>query len=959
MEKEVFKNILDVWDKYIEEDPKFVNLSDTYGNNFTRRESDDIASKVYRYLKNNGIGKDTFVLINLQRSYKPICAVIGVLKAGAAFALVENTYAPERIAFIKKDCNAQIEINEEVWPEILKLEPLRGHEEVDDHDLCLSLYTSGTTGTPKGVLHEYGQIKYTIMSQLRPDGSFNETPKTRFGSVAPLNFAASIKTMFHFVYCGGHIYIIDDATVKNPRKLDLFFVKNRINETFLSPSLLRMKGNELGPFVKHLYTGSEPANNCYLKNGIVDNLYCMSESLFTVCSFRIEKPYAVCPIGNPNFDLDIKIVKEDGSLAKKGEKGEFCYRNPYCRGYINNPKENEIHFKDGYFHTGDLAVYKDGNYVLLGRSDDMIKIDGNRIEPSEIEAAFNSITGASTSVAKGFEKEGFIVLYYKDNLTFNEDEVIEKLKNKLPYYMIPSIFIKVEAFPLTASGKVDKKNLPLPKEQLLEKYVAPKDEFEEKLVKAFQDILEIKKLGVKDDFFKLGGNSIKAMEVLSKLDDEVLSSAIIYKGRTVEKIAKLYYEAKKNFLTIEQKEELGKKLSQPLNHQQKFFYSTVSDLSIDFYRCYRFNKYVPSKKIVDGINAYIAKNSSFNLVLNKDKNGNIYQVYNSKKPSVKIEKAKESDIKSLVKNFVRPFGVNEPLIRFKVVKTALYSYLFFHGSHVVLDGASVHFLMEDLMKCINGSASDITETYAFAWLYDESQNLLINRSEDKKWYDQTYFTQDYNFSVKTDSSGKGTSMFTRDVKINLNKVNEYIKKNNITINLLINSAVLFAKCEFNNNRKEAIYWNYDNRKNAKDKAGVTIKPLISAIDLDKVSSLVDIFTSINEQNQQQFDKVYYNFAVSNTNYTKPQVTVTYIADWFNKPMSNFIAKEITLENNNIDPNKPRNLSLFTFSHDKDNLIFNYNYYSNLITKESADKFINLVEFAFNEILENRVPKFNK
>ena len=123
---------------------------------------DRISGQVYAYLKQKGVGKEDFVLINLTRGVLPVVAIVGVLKAEAAFALVEDNYAPERIEYIRKDCGCKAEINKDAWEEILKCAPLAGHEQPDEHDAAYAIYTSGTTGNPKGVLHEYGNIRECI-----------------------------------------------------------------------------------------------------------------------------------------------------------------------------------------------------------------------------------------------------------------------------------------------------------------------------------------------------------------------------------------------------------------------------------------------------------------------------------------------------------------------------------------------------------------------------------------------------------------------------------------------------------------------------------------------------------------------------------------------------------------------------------------------------------------------------
>lgn len=203
------------------------------------------------------------------------------------------------------------------------------------------------------------------------------------------------------------------STIKNPAALARFFLTKRITITFLTPSYVRKLGNNTGPFLRMLFVGSEPANNLYNKNLDLINIYACSESGFAVGFFKIDKAYETCPIGRPQVDTKIVLLSEDGSEVAEGETGELCFVKPFVRGYINLPEETEKAFRDGLYHSGDLAkIDENGNYVLLGRSGDMIKINGNRIEPAEIEAAVKHALKIDWCAARGFEEELPLRLLY-------------------------------------------------------------------------------------------------------------------------------------------------------------------------------------------------------------------------------------------------------------------------------------------------------------------------------------------------------------------------------------------------------------------------------------------------------------------------------------------------------------------------------------------------------------------
>ena len=961
-DKEInFEYCMKVWKKHVLEDPNSVILSDSFGNQIERQNADLISSSIFAYLKENNIGKSCFVLINLDRGIKPVLAIMGVLKAGAAFAVVESDYAKDRIDFIRQDCNAVFEINEENWHSIISTKPLDGFEEVDDHDICLNVYTSGTTGTPKGVCHEYGQLKLEMLSEQNEDGSWRETRETRWGLVAPLNFVASLKIVVHFLYSGGHLYVLDYDTVKNPRKLNAFFLKNRINETFLSPSLIRIKGSEYGPFMRFIYTGAEPANQIMVKGAKLVNTYTMSESFFTVSEFIIDHPYDSVPIGKPRFSLPVKLLRENGELAQEGECGEFCYYNPYCRGYNNNPLENELHFIDGWFHTGDLAVFENGQYILKGRSDDMVKISGNRIEPSEIESTCCNILGLKACVAKGFEKEGVVALYYAEDKLIDEKIIREKLEAFLPYYMIPSYFIKIDRLPISSSGKIVRKGLALPKIIHRADYVAPTNEFEQKLAMHFENVLAVDHIGIEDDFFALGGSSLKVMELLAEIEEDMeLTPSLIFKGRTIKKIEALLQEEIINSMTPEEKEKEGRKNAYPLNDTMRWIWEPEYDGSLDFFRGMKLNTLIPAKIIEKGINKYINLNSTFNMVVRKDNSGNHVFAYSKKTPHVEVERMSEKEFVVARDNFVKPFGEEEPLIRIRCIRTPLHTYLLFHGSHMVLDGAAMHLLMEDLMKCILNKPVD--PIYYFAWAFEENRRLKSpSISENRQYFKETYFDKDATVRLKVDEgcTEEGYN-FTIPASVSLKAVQEYCKKEEISINLFLIAATLIALSAYNDSDENMIYWNYDNRGPKDNHAGLMIRVLFAAMNRGEIHNLRELYQSLNQQNQEMFWRCFEKDFYLDYKYGTSVMVVTYLEDWFSSDaFPKFVGSTFNLINNCPASDDSGKACVLMCSHEKGKLFATLQYGLSYNKPESANNFIAMLQYTMEEMIsKNDLPDFN-
>lgn len=947
--------LVDAWKQHLQTDRNAVVLSDSFGKEYRRYEVDEMSDRVHAFLKENGIGKDDVVLIHLDRGVKPVIAIMGVMKAGAAFTVVESGYAEERVSFIYKDCAAKLELGESNWGEALACEPVKEYARPDDHDLALCVYTSGTSGTPKGVMHEYGQLKLEMISETREDGTWRENQKTRWGLVAPLNFVASLKIVVHFMYCGGHLYVMDYNTVKNPLKLAAFFLKNRIDETFLSPSLLRLKGEDLGPFMKFVYTGAEPANNVALKSGELINTYTMSESFFTVSEFIIKHPYSVAPIGKPRFNLDIRLLDEDGNDVPDGATGEICFYNPYCRGYINLDSSNQRQFVDHFLYTGDLAAYENGRFVLKGRRDDMIKIDGNRIEPAEIESVCRKELGLSWCAAKGFEKEGVVALYYTDNVVIDEADARQKLEKSLPYYMIPAFFVHVDTMPLTKSGKLNRGIFQLPTAAFLEDYIAPRNEFEEKLAAAMAKVLHLDRIGIKDDFFKLGGNSVQTMQVLAELNIDTLDVGLLYRGRTIEKIAEYYATEMKEHMSDEEKEAEGRKHRYPLSFLLKWVWLSANNGTNDFIAAFRLSPLVSLKKLQKTLNAYIHTNSSFNLVI-EDDDGVPVQVYSEKTPHVEIETMTEKEVEELRKTFIRPFEYGECLYRIRLIKTRLHEYLFFQMSHLLSDGSGVRLMLQDIMTIFKGGV--VRPTYYFAYAYDAAKEIPADKMRvAEEYYRQTIDPKNRMRNlVKDTNTGNLGQGVAEEFSVPLDKLNEMLPHYNATEVSFIYAVSLLAM-EHYNGRPSYVEPVYENRTPNENPAGMRLT--IGAVGItSRNGSLLELFEDLNRQQYNIIKYAYYNYDVyveREDDYSS--LTISYISDWFDSasPIKLF-GKQLTLENQFVETEGRPGLNI-QVRKDNGNMVFQYQYDRRYMTDAHAKEFVAMLKFASNELLEGRMPVF--
>jgi len=813
----------EVWNELVKSFPTDTVLSDTFGANLKRREVDDISNHVNGYLRLRDIGKDDVVLINLDRGVLPFMAAMGAWKAGAAFCLVESDYAPERIAYLSKDCSAKITISQDNWQEIMATEPCADVADADDHDAAMCIYTSGTTGTPKGILHEYGQIRMEMVSERRPDGTWRESRKTKWALGAPMNFVASLKILVHFIYCGGHLHILGYDTVKNPRKLDSYFILHRINETFLAPMHLRVKKGDLGPLMKHVYTGAAPANNVSLKHGELVNTYTMTESFFTATEFIIDKPYETCPIGTPLFDLGIRLLDENDKKVAPGECGEIAFPNPYCRGYINLPEESARRFRNGLFYTKDIASFEDGVYVMRGRADDMAKINGNRVEPLEIEAVFKKVTGIDC-VAKCFcdDEDGFAVLYYLESKANNFDPgaVRASMETQLPYYMVPSYFEPIAEIPVTQLGKVDRKALKKPSLKR-RAYVAPETPLENKLCEAVTKVLGLDLVGRDEDLFELGIGSLDVIAVLAEIDMEAASVEYFYRGRTVSDIAKLIEEScgENEGLSEEEMELEGRKHLLLIDDTAADFAYQLeakpeTNHAMSFPSAFRFGRLVNADKLCEAVNTYISSSSTFQaIVAFDDQHRPCYKYAPELFKPVEVEYMTEEDVEQLQQTFLQPHRIFEELPwRIRIIRTKKHCYLFWDIHHIVTDAAGVHIMGEDIVRIYLGQKPRRNNLFARAYrvnalkqsdYYERSRDLLRARMD---LVGNLYLPND-----PTEDNGIHCQAFETGVL--LKDLDRFMKESHVSRSDLICASMVLAYMRYAKRRNVHLIMVVENRVN--------------------------------------------------------------------------------------------------------------------------------------------------
>jgi len=533
----------------------------------TYKELNELSNKLGNYLKKKyGIKPNEFVGVKLNRSQWNVISLLGVLKSGGVYVPIDIAYPEERIDYIIENSDCKLVIDSDEIYDFGSMEKLYSNvldtSSINADHLAYLIYTSGSTGLPKGVPIKHGAISNTILSQIEVFGNEN---KEKALQLASFSFDASISEIFTVLSSGGELHIITDDTKKDTEELENYIEEHQINFATISPSYLKLLKLDKIKNLKKLVTAGEAAVSDDVKKyldfgGTCFNAYGPTETSICATIYKITgneqfSELSNIPIGFPIANTKIYILGANEKLLPLGAIGElYISGTGLAEGYLNNSEMTNQKFINNPFaegetlyKTGDLGKWlNNGAIEYMGRNDDQVKVRGFRIELGEIETVIKQHEAINDAVVVVKEDSLGIketIAFFVLNSDADSDEIKEFLEDKLPEYMIPSHFISLKEFPLTINGKIDKKKL-LQNKSLTENYsrnyLAPRDEVETQLAALWEEVLEIDKIGVLDDFFKIGGHSLKATYLITRIKSEFnvkLDLISIFNNATLEEMS--------------------------------------------------------------------------------------------------------------------------------------------------------------------------------------------------------------------------------------------------------------------------------------------------------------------------------------------------------------------------------------------------------------------------------------
>ena len=794
----------------------------------TYRDLDDVSRKIASYVMGKGIGKEDYVSILVHRSERIVTASIGVLRSGAAYQPLDPSYPTERLNFMVKDSGAKLVIADrdliglldEYTGDVLftdEIPSLTAGDIERDHspgDAVTILYTSGTTGTPKGCIIENGNLSsfvnfYTRFAKLGSD--------SRIATYASFGFDANMMDIFSAMCNGSALYVIPEEMRLDLPQVDRYFIDNGITHGFMTTQVGRQfvtmtECRSLKTFV----VGGEKLVPVKAPDWLdFVNIYGPTETTVFVLGDLLKGGDSPNSIGRPNENVRAYVVDKRMRRVPAGVPGELIVSGPQVsRGYLNRPdKTAEVFIKNPFcdsgpharaYRTGDVVRWRpDGDVEFIGRQDGQVKVRGFRIELTEVEGVIRMYPGIEDATVAAFDSPAggkFIAAYVVSKEKVDIDGLHGFIASQKPPYMVPAITMQIDAIPLNVNSKVDRRKLPKPEFRSSDDR-KPENDTQQKIFDVAAEILGTESFGIDTDLHAVGLTSITSIRLsvmLSKAFDVDMSLSDLKGDCNVVALEKLI-AGKSGHETLEVLDEY------PLSKvQDGLFVDCIANPGSTIYNIpilIRIPGSVDLDKLKSAVVAAVDAHPHIKARIATDKEGNAVQKRMDDDPFTvdEIETVDADDIGSIMESLVKPFDLlGGRLFRFSVVRTKESNYLFADIHHLYMDGTSMNLFLESVTDAYLGKNLRREDFTGFDLvLVEQKRRTPEAMEEDRAYYGGLIDGCETDILPRTDlyEKGHGLGTYTLD-GVPAEKVQKYCKDHGFTMNAYMCSALGLVLSKF-------------------------------------------------------------------------------------------------------------------------------------------------------------------
>ena len=855
----------------------------------TYQELDEITDRLAKHIKSFGIGREDIVPILLPKSEMMTIASLGVLKAGAAYQPLDPTYPMDRLGFMINDTSARLMIIDEALlalvPEypgevILTTEiPSLADNDIilegpQPEDLFIMLYTSGSTGVPKGVMLEHRNV-VSFCHWYNRYYELDETAKVT--AYASFGFDANIMDTYPALTVGGALHIIADEIRLDLLRLNDYFEANGVTHAFMTTQVGRQFADNIDNHsLKHLSTGGEKLAAIHPPKYPFHNLYGPTETTVIATSFLVDGDYDNIPIGKALDNVKIYVLDQYKRQVPIGVPGELCIAGMHVgRGYLNRPEASAAAFGknpycdespyDRLYYSGDIVRYlSDGNIEFVGRRDAQVKIRGFRVELSEIEAVIRQFPGITDATLVAYDDSSgvkYIVAYVVADSPVDTAALNAFIEAEKPPYMVPAVTMQLDAIPLNQNMKVNKKALPQPVKQQTD-LTPPQNPTQQQIFDCVAKILGHNQFGISTDLQDAGLTSIGTVTLnvrLSQLFGVVVKSRDLKEHSTVAQLEAFLSSAAAAPATAATRQD-----AYPLTQTQMgLFVESMAEPEELLYHIpflFKLHPDVDLARLKSAIEAAIDAHSYIKTRFFMDDDGEIMQRRRDDSPfTLRIRDYLDKD------QLVTPFK----LIDGRLFNAALYqtkdgNYFFIDIHHSICDGTSLVILIEDINRAYGGAVLEPESYSSFDAARDEQLSRAGAEYDEAKAYFAGLFSGcDTNFLPGPDKNETAKTLGIVSLipeRLEVAAVASYCNAHKLSPNAFFAGLFGYLLGRYNYKDHSVFTTIYNGRSDSRtDRAiGMFVKTLPVTCQLGGSAS--ELFSATKKQLLNSMDHDIYSFA---------------------------------------------------------------------------------------------------
>ena len=760
-------------------------------------ELDRLTDAIAAEFAARGAGREKVVGVLVPRTEWITILSLGILKSGAAYLPLDASYPDDRLNLMLKDSGAIAlvstpelggRITADFTGERILLDDLKSvSSSLVPHpsslippapdDLFLMLYTSGTTGLPKGALIEHRNVMAFTVQNIE---NFRIGANSVVAAYASYGFDANIMDTYSVLAAGGTLDILSEDI-----RLDLDAVRRRFNEMGVTHTMMTTQVGR-----QFAMTGGSDRLECLMVGGEklvpldppkfrLYNGYGPSESVCYVTSYVLDRKVADVPIGKANRNVRLYVCDRYGRRLPPNAIGElWAAGQQVCRGYLNRPEKTAEAFVTNPFtddpdyarvyRTGDVVRMRaDGTVFFVGRRDAQVKVRGFRIELAEVEEVVRRFPGVKDATVAAFDNPAggkFIAAYVVGDGKIDIGTMNAFIAAEKPPYMVPAVTMQIDRIPLNQNSKVNKRALPKPQLSASDRTgEEPKTEAEIRLCEAMASVLSLEKVYADDDFYSIGGDSISSMRVAAACGLKGLNASDIYRGHTPRDIAAAYFArvgesgASRDADALD---EESRRVPHPLTAEQRYmvdyqFYTPISTMYNNSVLLACGRDGVDVERLAQAVTEAISNHPALESQISADKDGELLQSYRPGSfGTVRVEHLTEFEFRFVREGLVKPFKLlDSSLCRSRIFVTEKAVYLFLDIHHVFSDGMSLGVLFGDIGRAYAGQP--LVRDYYYLTLRNREAEIgspAYQRS--REYFEREYGGTDWTFQPKTDHESR-------------------------------------------------------------------------------------------------------------------------------------------------------------------------------------------------------------